>query len=227
MSQPSHAPTPSPSPDYRRFVDSVTGPDPAFREAVDEEALLRLQKEERRSAEELLMKRLDKDDLRAPPALAHAECRGAVMPMKRRLPKASGHMKIAIAEALVTLEAIPRADEIVAEVLRSGGDADGGLAALSASEGMRSAVARNAIAWSCVHHPEREVRCNAGAELFFMADLSADPLSWDFRPYWLRLGEEDPVARRAAFNDICELVGLSPEAADYTGPMPGPDGPTS
>ncbi len=208
-----------PSPDYLRFVASVTSSDPAFLEEVDEEALGRLEKDELREAEELLIKRLDKDDVRAPHALAGVECRGAVMPMKRRLPKASPAMKIAIALALVRLEALPRADEIVAEVLHSG-DLEGGLLALSASEGMRSAVARNALAWSCVHHPAREVRCNAGAELFFMADLAADPLAWDFRPYWLRLGDEDPVARRAAFDEICQMVGLSPEAADYEGPPP-------
>ncbi len=200
------------SADYQRFVASVTGPDPAWRESVDVDALLRLKDEERHEAELLLIDRLRLDDWRAPPALAAASARGGVMPMKRRLPLANGRMRVAIARALAALEAIPQADEIVAEVLRSGED-DSGLPALVAAEGMRSPEIRDALAWACLHHPERDVRCNAGAALFNMANLTTDPLAWKFRPLYLPLGNEDMAVRRAAFEDICKLVGLPPEIA--------------
>jgi hypothetical protein len=209
MSQP-------PSPEYRRFVASVKSPDPAFFESVDEEALLALEKAERRSAEELLMERLDLDDVRAPPALAHATCRGAVMPMKRRLPKASARMRVAIAVALTDLEAIPGPDETVVEVLRSG-DIEGGVPALGAAEELRSEEVRLALLWSCVHHPDPVVRCNAGAVLFYAAGVATDPLAWDVRPLWLPLGDEDPGVRKAAFKRVCEVIGVSPDEADDDG----------
>lgn len=205
--------TQPPSPDFQLFAESVVGVSLEWRETVDIEALLRLEKDERRSAVELLIERLELDDWRAPPALAAAEARGAVMPMKRRLPHASGRMKIAIARALADLEAIPRADEIVAEVLREG-DPDSGLAALAAAEEMRSVPIRDALAWSCLHHPSPEVRANAGATLYYFAGLSGDALAWNFRPVYLRLTEADPAVRRRAFEEICRDVGMPPELAD-------------
>lgn len=198
---------------FNRFVASVAGKSPDDREAVDTEALLALEKDEKREAEELLMKRLLVDDWRAPPALAEAECRGAVMPMKRALGEATPRMKVAIAEALAELEAIPEADPIVAEVLRTG-DPDGGLAALVAAEEMTSPEIRDALAWSCVHHPSRVVRVNAGAQLFYMAKLSTDPMSLNFRHVYIELGEDDEAKRREVFAEIAATVGMPPELAD-------------
>lgn len=198
--------------DYSRFVESVTGVDPAWRESVDVDALLRLKDEERREAEELLIERLEVDDWRAPPALAAAEARGAVAPMKRRLPLAKGRMRIALARALVALGALPRADEIVAEVVREG-DPDSGLAALVAAEPMRSEVINRALAWACLHHPEPDVRANAGATLLYIANLAPDPLAWNLRPLYLPLAEPDKKVRYQAFERICEAVGMPPETA--------------
>jgi hypothetical protein len=200
------------SPEYQRFAASVAGVSPEWRESVDVATLLGLQKEERRAAIDLLIEHLDRDDERVPHALAAAEARGGVMPMQRRLPLANGRMKVAIALALASLEAIPRADEIVAGVLREG-DPDSGLVALSAADEMRSVPIRDALAWSCLHHPAPEVRCNAGAILYYFAGLAEDPLAWSFRPVYLQLGEEDPRVREIAFEEICRDVGMPPELA--------------
>lgn len=201
-----------PSPDFERFLVSVEGVGRQWEESVDVEALLRLPKAERHQAEVILIERLEIDDVRAPYALAEAECRGAVAPMKRRMAEANGRMKVAMALALASLEAIPQADEIIAKVLREG-DPDGGLAALVAAEDMRSEPIRDALAWSCLHHPAPEVRCNAGALLFLLAQLTDDPLAWDYRPLYLKLGEPDEKTRRRAFEQICGIVGMSPELA--------------
>jgi hypothetical protein len=198
---------------YKRLLESVEGRSPDWRESIDVDALVALEGEERREAEERLIQRLPADDWRAPPALAAAGTRGAVMPMKRALPDASPRMKVAIARALEALEAIPAADPIVAEVLRSG-DPDGGLAALVAAEEMRSPDIRDALAWSAVHHPSRAVRVNAGAQLFYMAGLSPDPMSLAFRSTYIDLGEDDEATRRKAFVDICNQVGMPPDLAD-------------
>jgi hypothetical protein len=206
-------PPPPPSGAYLRFVASVTGPDPAFREAVDEATLKTLDKRELRAAQELLMARLDRDDWRAPPALAATACRGAVMPMKRRLAKASPKMRVVIARALVDLEALPDADATIAEVLRAG-DPEGGIAALSAAAGRRSVAVRNALAWSAKHHPDDDVRMNAGAQLYVLAGLTDDPLAWAFRPTWIRLGADDPAERTRAYDEIASDVGLPADAAD-------------
>jgi hypothetical protein len=210
------AKTPTPpmprSPEYTRFVESVKGVSPEWRESVDVEALRILEKDERREAIDLLIEQLELDDWRAPPALAAAEARGGVMPMQRRLPRASGRMKISIARALVALGTIPRTDEIVAEVLREG-DPDSGLVALSEAEELRSVEVRDALAWTCFYHPSPEVRANAGAVLYYFAGLAADPLAWDLRPIWIQLAEEDPAVRKKAFEEICQHIGMPPEIA--------------
>lgn len=198
---------------FQRFARSVAGKDPDWRESVDVETLLTLEGDERRAAEELLIERLPVDDWRAPHALAAAECRGAVMPMKRALAgDSSGRMKVALALALEKLEAIEKADPIVAEVLREG-DPDSGLAALVAAEEMKSPEIRDALAWACLHHPSRTVRVNAGATLFYMAGLAEDALALDFRPIYMDLGEDDAAVRRKAFEQICDIVGMPPELA--------------
>jgi len=201
------------SPLFERFVASVEGSSPEWRESVDTEALLALEGDERRAAEEMLMKRLPDDDWRAPPALAKAKCRGAVMPMKRALDEASPRKKVFIAMALEELEAIPKADPLVAEVLR-GGDPDGGLAALVAAEEMTSPDIRDALAWSCVNHPSRVVRVNAGAQLYYLAKLATDPLALDYRSVYIELGEDEEDKRRRAFIPIADTVGMPPELAD-------------
>lgn len=197
---------------YARFVESVNGVDPAWRESVDMDALLGLEKDERRAAEELLLERVEIDDWRAPPALAALKARRAVMPLRRRLPETRGRMRLAVARALVDLGALPQDDEEIAAVLREG-ELDSGLAALVAAEEKKSAEIRDALAWACVHHPAPEVRANAGAQLFYMAGLAEDPLAWDYRPMYLALEAEDEAERRKAFEQICQIVGMPPELA--------------
>lgn len=198
---------------FQRFAASVAGKSADDRESVDIESLLALEKEERRAAEEMLIERIAADDWRVPSALAAAECRGAVAPMKRALAgDANGRMKVAIALALEKLEAIDKADPIVADVLREG-DPDSGLAALVAAEEMKSPDIRDALAWSCLHHPSRTVRVNAGANLFYMAGLAEDPTAMDYRSLYLDLGEDDEAVRRKAFEQICDIVGMPPEVA--------------
>jgi hypothetical protein len=200
------------SSDLARFVESVNGTDPAWRESVDLEALSRLKDDELRAAQDLLIERVDLDDWRAPPALAASVTRGAVAPMKRRLPLTKGRMKIAIARALVDLGALPRADEIVAEVLREG-DPDSGLTALVAAEDLRSEPITRALAWTSLYHPDPDARASAGATLLFMAGLAPDALAWNLRPLYLPLAEADPKVRREAYEKICEHIGMPPETA--------------
>jgi hypothetical protein len=202
------------SPEYTRFLSSLAGADPEFREALDTEALLALGKEERRSAEDLLIERIkETDDWRAPPALAALRTKRAVRPMKARTGDAKGRMKLALARALVALGALDRIDETVIQVLEEE-DPDDGIAALAAADDLSSEPIVRALARASVHHPGPEVRINAGAALISMAKLDDDPLAWKFRPLYLQLGDEDEKVRREAFAEICKLTQLPPAIAD-------------
>ncbi|HVK66859.1 MAG TPA: hypothetical protein VM694_20380 [Polyangium sp.] len=197
---------------FKRFVESVEGKSLEWREDVDLPALLSLQGEERRAAEELLMRELPENDTRAPGALAKAQCRGAVVPMKEALPKASGRMKVAIALALAELDAGP-ADPIIAEVIRSGDD-DSAAAAMVVARDMRSDEIRDALAWAAMHHPTPSARSSAGSILLYASGASNDPFVWHMRPLYLQLGSEDEATRRKAFEAICEVAQIPPSLAD-------------
>lgn len=202
------------SPEYRRFLQSVAGTDPDARESLDMDALLALGKEERKSAEDLLIARVQQeDDWRVPPALAALRVKRAARPMKARLGEATGKMKIALARALVDLGALERIDETVIQMLEEE-DPDDGIVALAAADDLTSEPIVKALAHASVHHPGPEVRINAGAALLAMAKLDDDPLVWKFRPLYLQLGEEDEKTRREAFAEICKLTQISPALAD-------------
>jgi hypothetical protein len=202
------------SPEYQRFLNTLAGADPESREKLDIEALLALGKEERKSAEDLLIERVkEQDDWRVPPALAALRTKRAVRPMKARLGEAKGRMKIALARALVDLGALDRLDDTVIQVLEDE-DPEDGIAALAAADDLRSDALVKALARASVHHPGPEVRINAGAALLSMAHLDDDPLVWKFRPLYLQLGEEDEKTRRDAFAEIAKLTQLPPALAD-------------
>lgn len=208
---------------YQRFAESVLGAGPAWQEAVDVDALLALSHDERRLAEKLLIERIAHDDWRAPAALAAAVTRGAVMPMKRRMPLADGRMRVAMALALADLEAIEGAVPIVAEVLR-GGDKDAGLAAVSAlatraQTEERVPLALDALAWAAMNHPAGDVRAAAGAALIHLTGFAADPLAWEFRALWQGLLSDDSGSRRPV---LARILGLA-EAEAEAGAAPGGD----
>jgi hypothetical protein len=208
MSEVSH------SPEYTRFLKSLDGADPSFRETLDLEALRALGKDERKAAEEVLIERVkEEDDWRVPPALAALRTKRAVRPMKARLGEAKGKMKIALARALMALGALDRLDETVIQILEEE-DPDDGIVALAAADDLNSEPLVKALARASLHHPGPEVRVNAGAALLSMAKLDDDPLVWKFRPLYLQLGEEDEKVRREAFAEICRLTQLPPAIAD-------------
>ncbi|MRG97351.1 HEAT repeat domain-containing protein [Polyangium spumosum] len=200
------------SPMFQRFVESVAGKGTQWREDVDMEALRALEDEERREAEELLMRRLDDNDTRAARALAEIKCRGAVAPMQKAYPNAKGRMKVAITLALRDLEVAP-ADPMIAEILRSG-DLDGGVPAIAAARSMNTPEMVDALAWAALHHPDPNVRKSAGSILIYHSGATNDPLAWKQRPLYLPLGSEDLAVRRSAFREICKIASFPLELAD-------------
>lgn len=197
---------------FNRFAKSVEGADLRWREDLDMAAYEALEREERRDADELMMSQLEENDTRAPKVLAQVKCRGAVAPMQRALPNASGRMKVAIALAFDELE-VSKPDDIIAEVIRSG-DVGGAKAAMPVARELRSDAVRDALAWACMHHPDPQARRSAGSVLLFASGVSDDPLVFAFRPLYLPLGSDDEATRRKHFEEICNIAQISPSLAD-------------
>jgi hypothetical protein len=202
------------SAEYSRFLASVQGGDPDYREELDIEALLALQGDERKAAENVLIERIkEEDDFRVPPAIAAIRLKRAVRPMKARMPEVGARTRLSIARALVELHALDRIDGTVIELLEDD-DPEDGIVALAAADELESKELAKALAHASIHHSSPEVRINAGAALIYMAKLTDDPLVWKFRPLYLVLGEEDEKTRREAFEEIRKLTGLPPGIED-------------
>lgn len=198
---------------FQRFAASVAGKDDKWREDLDKDAFDALDKKEQREAQELVMRTFEDNDTRGPAFLADVECRGAVAPMKRALPNASGSMKVAIALALETLD-VDTADATLVEVLQSG-DSNGGLLAISEirTRDFTDEVIKT-LAWACMRHPDASVRKSAGSILIYRSGVTDDPFALSFRPIYLTLGSEDIDKRREAFRDVCEIARFPPNLAD-------------
>jgi hypothetical protein len=56
-----------------------------------------------------------------------------------------------------------------------------------------------------------EVAVNYAAMVMFLAGLTKDPFDWDFRPFFLRFGEDSPPAdRAAAFAELYAKLEVDP-----------------
>lgn len=51
---------------------------------------------------------------------------------------------------------------------------------------------------------------NAAAMLLFLHDHAKSPFDWGQRPFFLRFNTTDMAARRAAYVELCEKIGVAP-----------------
>ena len=198
------------SPELTQVIVSVDGKDPAYREAIDTEALLSLKGDERTQAEDLLIKHLEGQDWRIPPALSEMKSRRAKKPLRRRLTTAKGRMRLAVSRALVDLGELKSMDQAVIDVLDEGEYA-GSMAALSEAEDLESEIVKEALLSATMEHPEPEVRGSAAATLLYMDGIAEDPLAWDHRELTQRFGESDEKARKKAYDELLLLLGREPD----------------
>jgi hypothetical protein len=200
------------SANYSRFLASVNGGDPDSRESLDLDALLALEGDEKKSAEDLLVARVkEEDDWRVPPALAALKLKRSVRPMKERLAEAKGRFRLALARALVDMGALDRLDDTVIAMLDEG-DPDEGVSAMAATDDLEASKdLMKALVRASRDHESPEVRTLAGAALIHQSKLDEDPLAWKFRPLYLLLGEEDEATRKEAHQKILEITKLPPD----------------
>jgi hypothetical protein len=201
---------------FQQFADSVRGGDPAWKEQVDEDALLALSGDERAEAESLLIAKLDKDDWRAPPALVKADARRSIPALRDRLATAKGKMRLAIGKALIDFGDREDMDDVIAEVLREKDDptSTGPIAALVRAESRPTEVVKKALQRAAIEHPDPVVRIGAASRLLYLSGAAKAPMDWDQRPFFLRFGEEDRAELLDAYRELCQRAGRSPDLGE-------------
>jgi hypothetical protein len=67
-----------------------------------------------------------------------------------------------------------------------------------------------------------EVAVNFAALLFFLHGKSKEAFDWDHRPFFLRFNTTDPAERLAAFQELCDSIGVDPGTFPRTLPPENP-----
>ncbi len=52
--------------------------------------------------------------------------------------------------------------------------------------------------------------CHFAAMLYFLHGKASSAFDWDHRPFFLRFNTEDRLARKVAFRELCESIGINP-----------------
>ena len=66
---------------------------------------------------------------------------------------------------------------------------------------------REALLEVALNGKDEAVRVNAAGLAMFLAGKSKEAFDWDFRPLFLRFGNEDRAARQAAYDELVAMMG--------------------
>jgi hypothetical protein len=185
--------------DYERWHDGVP---------YDLEALAQIEGEERAEIERWLIGRANEDwrDLDGLLAIGTVRAKAAVVGQLRR---GTLEQRLAAARRLAPDPAIePDRERAVIDGLREAEWVTGlknalDLAVSSPNPAIIDALFRAALRRSCAVH--------AAAALAFLHGHAKEAFDWDRRPFFLRLNDDDPAVRIAAFRALCRECGVDPE----------------
>ena len=207
------------SPAYDRFIKSMQVGYDQWHDGIgyDLDALAALTADERADARKLLAARAGRDwrDVEALEALQKLEAGTDARSIEAtdaalRESLESGSIDARL-RALAALRAAGKiaADEFdghLAQEIRRAQIYGGLTPALDLVERYPSDVAKRALLDRCKTPSDVAVHC--AAMLFYLAGIAREPFDWDHRPFFLRLNGDDRAAHIAAFEELCDRVGM-------------------
>lgn len=200
------------SPAFRRFVASMNIGYEEWHDGIgyDTDALGRCSTDERRQAENILLRRGVKDwrDLEALHALRSLKATAAI---NATLKSHEPELRLRAAQLLQNPDEIEAA---VINVFENGGLFHGLTHALDEAAKrptpkIREALLRLALAGESV------AAVHAVALLFYLHGLAKEAFDWAHRPFFLRFSTQEKGGRTAAFQELCDRLGV--DAKKYTG----------
>lgn len=194
--------------DYGRFMRSVSGESPEWREEIAVDSFLRLEGGQRANAERVLIRQLAAvDDWRIPPALAAGRVQQAIPVMLERLAHSEGKFRLSLMSAVRQMGVTVDQRRTLASALKEEGQ-EGPLWALIHLEMMDPAEIPPGILEDVEHaalaHPAGTVRCSAAATLLRLTRVS-DFAEFEYRPLILSFHEAIET-RRQSMIEIKEMI---------------------
>jgi HEAT repeat protein len=197
-----------PSPTYEKFIASMVMDYMKWHDGdgYDLDALKELDVEERAAAVAVLAEHLRYEpDWRDIEALAAVDARE---PLRYGLDHGSTEIRARAARALTSLgEDVGLEDKIVAALHHAGPFA--GLSnALDLAEEHPTERVKAALRDVALNGSTAEARVNAAGLALYLGGKAESAFDWNHRPFFLRFGEEDPAKRRAAYEELCQRLGV-------------------
>lgn len=196
------------SPAYRQFIKSMKIGYLEWHEGTpyDLEALGELEPQEAQEIEKLLISRKN-EDWRDAQALAKLGTARALTALEQSLQGPNREVRLMAGEYLYSIGRLPDLSAIIVEALQNGqlgeGLAEGErLAAEHASEPVKEALISGAL------HAADGRAVRFAALLYYLHGISKEPFDWNHRPLFLRFKTNDRAERRAAFEEMCRVIGI-------------------
>ena len=206
-----------PSDAYQRFVksiDNLTLDDWREGEGYDLDALAEIRPNERPLAIQLLAERLnDQGDWRDVEALAAIDLREAREQLRNATQHANYQVNLRAAEELDALgEDVNMEDQIIA-ALRGSEIYTGLSQALELAEEHPTERIKDTLLDVALNGSDEGSRVNCAGLALYLGGKSSEAFDWDYRPLFLKFGEEDRAKRLEGYREMCGLLGIAPTLA--------------
>ena len=177
----------------------------------DLDALRAMGADERQAAEAWLVRRVASREAgwREVEALAALRSEASRAALRRALETGDLETRLHAAETLSALGDAVAVDEVIVEVLRRGGFANGLSRAIDLIPAHDSPLIRSALL-DLARTGDQTVRVHAAAMLFYLAGLADAPFDLGQRPFFLQFGEADAATRERAFAELARRLATAP-----------------
>ena len=205
---------PQPSDAYQRFVKSIDNlslDDWREGEGYDLDALEEIRPKERPLAIQLLSERLDNHgDWRDVEALAAIDLPEAREQLRKATKHANYQVNLRAAEELDGLGEDINMEELIIAALRGSEIYTGLTQALELAEEHPSERIKDTLLDIAVNGSDEGSRVNCAGLALYLGGKASEAFDWDYRPLFLKFGEEDRAIRLEGYREMCGLLGIAP-----------------
>lgn len=200
-----------PSDAYRRFIASMDLDYDQWHDGTgyDLEALAQVTPEEMKDIEKLLRSR-KYEDWRVVEALNALETPGSLDAMRACLTASNPVVRLAAARDLHERGELTDLHDPVLYALASG-DPSAFSQACDLIGWHKLTSLAPVLLKMCLTASGRQA-CHCAALLYYLHGLSSSPFDWNHRPFFLRFNTVDTTERKAAFDELCAAIKVSPES---------------
>jgi hypothetical protein len=201
--------------DYQRFLNSMNLDYSKWRDGVgyDLDALRKLSPDEQEKVENVVVER-GVTDWRDIEALVEIGSETAMSTVKDALKSDKYEVRIAATDALSKKNIIgeKEVETVLVETMPLVSTLNGLTRTLRLAEEHPTSAVKRVLLW-CALHGNVDIRVHAAALIYFLYGFAASSFDWNYRPFYLRFGDQELSNRELAYNELCNKIQVDPHWA--------------